>query len=246
MIDAPAQEVLDMILHYSEFTNQLDVIADMGAGAGHYSHWWGSQSIMDGAKARKYTVLAVDDKIQMDNKNRLPNIKQIRKDWDNTGIQKNMVDLIWCYNSFQQSIDPFNTLRHWHSIMQENGMLMLAIPQNNYIDDLSRWQVDLKPDCYYTYNMVTLIRMLATSGFDCREGFLRQRRHDPYLWAAVYKSKHEPMDRRSTTWYDLRDMKLLPVTADDCIMKYGYLKQEFLTLEWLDRQRHDLALEMIP
>jgi len=246
LIDENAQQVLDMLVNYDEFMSQLDVIADMGSGAGHHSKWWATREVVEGNKNRKYTVLAIDDKVALDNKNRLPNIRQIRKDWDATGVQKNKVDLIWCYNSFQQSIDPFNTLRHWHSIMQENGMLILAIPQNNYIDDLSRWQVELKPDCYYSYNMVTLIRMLATSGFDCREGFLRQRRHDPYIWAAVYKSKHEPMDRRSTTWYDLMEKKLLPVSADNCVLKYGYLKQEFLVLEWLDRQRHDLAVEMLP
>lgn len=246
MIDAAAQEVLGTLINHEDYMSQLEVIADMGSGAGHHSLWWAEQQLSKMNKTRSYTVLAVDDVIAMDNRNRRSNIKQIRKDWNDTGIQSNKVDLIWCHDSFHLSVDPFATLRHWNQVMSENGMLLISLKQNAYIDDLSRWQVELQHSCYYSWTMTMLIRMLATSGFDCREGFLRQRRHDPYMWAAVYKSKHAPMDRRTTSWYDLLDKKLTPVTIDQCIMKLGYVKQEHLILEWLDHQRYDLAVEMMP
>lgn len=130
--------------------------------------------------------------------------------------------------------------------MQEDAMLIMAIPQTSFIDDLARWQVYQPACCFYSWNMVNLIYALAVSGFDCREGFLRQRKHDPMLWAAIYKSKHKPMDLAKTSWYDLMEKKLLPTTADDCVMKIGFLRQEFLTVEWLDRQRYNLAIEMMP
>lgn len=246
MIDDNAQSVLDMLAIYDDFMSQLEVIADMGSGAGHHAKWWATQDPVVGGRPYRYTVLAVDDQVALDNRNRQTNIRQIRQDWNDTNIQKNKVDLIWCYNSFQHAIDPFKTLAHWWDIMREDAMLMLAIPQSSWIDDLSRWQVESKSGTYYSWNMVTLIQALATSGFDCREGFLRQRQHDPWLWAAVYKSKHRPMDRRNTTWYDLLEKKLIPVAAEPCIMKLGYLKLEHLTVEWLDRQRYDLAIEMMP
>lgn len=246
MIDAGSQEVLDTLATYEDYMSQLEVVADMGSGAGHHSAWWAKQELSSVNKSRKYTVLAVDDAVALDNKNRSSNVRQIRKDWDATGIQPGKVDLIWCHDSFHLSIDPVATLRHWNQLMADNGMLIISLRQNTYIDDLSRWQVDLQHGCYYSWTMTMLIRMLATCGFDCREGFLRQRRHDPYLWAAVYKSSHAPMDLKTTKWYDLLDKKLTPVSVDQCIMSFGHVKQEYLMLEWIDHQRYDLAVEMMP
>jgi len=230
---------------YEEFMDQLEIIADMGSGKGEHSHWWATRTKQDNTP-RRYTVVAIDDKVQLDNRHRASNIRQVRKDFSETGLQKNKVDLIWCYDTFQFATRPFDTLKHWWEIMREDAMLVLGIPQTTFIDDLARWQVYQPAGCYYSWNMVSLIHALAVSGFDCREGFLRQRRHDPMLWAAVYKSKHPPMDLASTNWYDLMEKKLLPTTADDCVMKIGFLRQEFLTVEWLDRQRYDLAVEMMP
>ena len=240
-----SQEVLMQLELYEEFMDQLEIVADMGSGKGEHSHWWATRTKPD-KTPRRFTVVAIDDKSAMENKFRQNNIRQVRKDFSETGLQKNKVDLIWSYDSFQYAVDPFKTLRHWHDIMREDAMLVMAVPQTTFIDDLARWQVYQHPGCYYSWNMVSLIHALAVCGFDCREGFLRQKRHDPMLWAAVYKSKHGPMDLASTTWYDLMEKKLLPVTADDCVMKIGFLRQEFLTVEWLDRQRYDLAVEMMP
>jgi len=245
MIDQSALETLLNLNNHEDFIDQLEIIADMGSGSGEYSSWWANQIKADGTPYKRM-IMAVDNKIQLDNKNRSSNIRQIRTDWDKTGLQKNRVDLIWCYDSFQYAVDPFTTLAHWWEIMREDAMLVMAVPQTAFIDDLARWQVFQPPGCYYSWNMVTLIQALATSGFDCREGFLRMKRHDNMLWAAVYKSKHAPMDRSKTTWYDLMEKKLLPITAEQCVMKLGYLRQEMLTLEWLDHQRHNLAIESIP
>lgn len=245
MIDDGSFEVLETLCNYNDFMRQLEVIADMGSGAGHHSKWWASMRDEDD-KPLNYQILAVDNDVQLDNRNRMKNVRQIRQDFSATSIQENKVDVIWCHNSFQYAIDPFATLTHWHKILTPSGMLIISIPQFNYIDDLSRWQMYQPSGCYYSWNIVTLIQALAVSGFDCRDGFFRQRRHDQFIWAAVYKSQHAPMDRATTTWYDLAEKNLLPVTAQACVEKIGMVRQEFLTVEWLDHNRYDLAVESLP
>ena len=245
MSEDPGFEVLSTLANYDEFISQLEIIADMGSGSGLYSQMLATMELDDGTKVMP-TVMAVDNKVQLDNKYREKNIRQIRQDFSETTIQENKIDLIWCHDSFQFAHDPWKTLRHWHKIMSPNGMLLMSVPQSSYIDDLSRWQVIQQPKCYHSWNMVNLIQHLATCGFDCREGFLRQRRHDPLLWVAVYKSEHQPMDPADTSWYDLMDKKLLPVTAEKFIQATGYLRLDVLVVEWLDRNNYDLAVEMMP
>ncbi len=155
MIDQSALETLLNLNNHEDFIDQLEIIADMGSGSGEYSSWWANQIKADGTPYKRM-IMAVDNKIQLDNKNRSSNIRQIRTDWDKTGLQKNRVDLIWCYDSFQYAVDPFTTLAHWWEIMREDAMLVMAVPQTAFIDDLARWQVFQPPGCYYSWNMVTL------------------------------------------------------------------------------------------
>ena len=241
----PAGEVLATLATYDDFISQLEVIADMGSGDGRYSNMLATIELEDGTPLMP-TVMAVDDKIQMDNRYRTKNIRQIRQDFSDTSIQEGKVDMIWCHDAFQFAHDPWKTLRHWHKILRPSGMLLMSVPQTAFIDDLSRWQVYQQPSCYHSWNMVNLIQVLATCGFDCREGFLRQRRHDPLLWAAVYKSDTPPMDPATTTWYDLMDAKLLPLSAEQFVLKTGFLRLDAMVLQWLDRNNYDLAVEMMP
>lgn len=245
MSDDPAIEVLQTLATHIDFIKQLEVIADMGSGSGYYSNLLANLEIDDG-KSLDAVVMAVDDKIQLDNRHRAKNVRQIRQDFSNTTIQENKVDLIWCHNTFQFVHDPWKTLHHWHKILRPSGMLILSVPQTAFIDDLSRWQVYQPAGCYHSWNLVNLVQVLATSGFDCRDGFLRQRRHDPLLWAAVYKSDHQPMDPSSTTWYDLAEKKLLPISAEACVQALGFCRLDTMVVEWLDHSIYSLAIEMIP
>lgn len=83
--------------------------------------------------------------------------------------------------------------------------------------------------------MVNLIHVLAVSGFDCASGHFLKQSDDPWLHAAVYRSEHEPMDPRTTRWYDLVEKNLLPKSAVDSISRHGYLRQRDLILPWLDK-----------
>jgi hypothetical protein len=73
------------------------------------------------------------------------------------------------------------------------------------------------------------------SGWDCRSGFFLKNPADPWLHAIVYKSNISPMDPQTTTWYDLVDHKLLPESADECVMRHGELRQSELLVPWIDK-----------
>ena len=75
--------------------------------------------------------------------------------------------------------------------------------------------------------------MLAVTGWDCNSGYFHKLPDSPWLTALVYKSEHEPMNPKTTTWYDLADRGLLPESAVKSITAHGYPKQEELIIEWL-------------
>jgi len=77
--------------------------------------------------------------------------------------------------------------------------------------------------------------MLAVSGFDCKSGFFRKFPEDPWINAVVYKSDISPMDPRTTRWYDLVDMELLPESAVRGINKVDCRREKDLILPWLDK-----------
>jgi len=87
--------------------------------------------------------------------------------------------------------------------------------------------------------LVSLIHMLAITGWDCAGGFFRKLSDDPWLHAMVYRSDQGPSDPRNTSWYELAESGLLPESAVRSIMKYGYLRQRDLTLPWIDKSFMD-------
>ena len=66
-------------------------------------------------------------------------------------------------------------------------------------------------------------------------GFFRKRVGTPWIDLAVYKSPIEPLDPKTTTWYDLAEKNLIPKSAQDSVERYGYVRQEDLVLPWLDK-----------
>lgn len=238
-------ETLALLDLRTDFMDSLSVVADMGCGKGADAAAWADKIDEDG-KPRKLFVFAVDKVLQIDNHNRRQNVRAVKEDFSNTTIAKNRVDVLWCYNSFQYATDPVKTLRHWYDIMSENGLLYIAIPQSNYIDDLSRWQMINPTGCFWPHNMVSLIYLLAACGFDCNEGHFKQRRHEQMIHLCAYKSPHKPIPLDEASLYKLDELSLLPPTISKCIQKYGSIRHEFLQLEWIDGTISDLAIESIP
>lgn len=238
-------EVLNLIDQKTEFMDSLRIVADMGCGRGADSYWWSTRTSPEG-KDRNLIVFAVDQMMQLDNHYRHKNIKFIRESFTSTTIAKNKVDVLWCYNAFQYATDPVKTLRHWWDIMSPDGLLYIGIPQNNYIDDLSRWQMITESGCYWPHNITSLIYLLAANGFDCNDGFFRQQRHDKMIHLCAYKSPYAPMTLDQANLYQLDEMKLLPPSISNCVKKFGAIRHEHLHLRWLDGNVYDLAIESMP
>jgi hypothetical protein len=82
--------------------------------------------------------------------------------------------------------------------------------------------------------MVSLIYMLALTGWDCRAGFFQQKAGDPWIRAVVYKTNDPVLPVKTTTWYELAEKKRLSETAEHSIQAHGYLRQQDLVVPWLD------------
>ena len=142
--------------------------------------------------------------------------------------------MLWCHDAFQYAVNPIQTLTKWYDIASPGGMLCLALPQttNFHTRDLD---FTLRDGVYYHHTIVSLIYMLAVSGWDCRSGFFKKSPEDHWIYAVVYKSEHKPRDPKTARWYDLADDKLLPETAAKSVNAKGFLDQKDLILPWLDK-----------
>ena len=235
-------EILNLLYGYDSFLDSLKVVADMGCGAGFDSNWWATLETRDDPpEPRNYIVYAVDNDIkQIDpdfakaNKNFVP----ISQDMETINLPRS-ADLIWCHDSFQYVRNPLDTLATWRRSLNENGMLVLSIPQTTYLQ-LDRLTVENHNGQYYSYNMLNLMYMLAVSGFDCRDAYFYRKPETPWLYAAVYASSHQPMTTNAT-WYDLMDRGLVNDSVMNSVNNYGYARLEDIVVHWLDKNIYQIT-----
>lgn len=241
-----SREVLTLLGEYHDFMETIKNVAVMDDTHGDDAVWWSDYRLSEEQTKSQYRISNFVRKNQCRSENKRPNVKFIETDISNTGEKSNSYEFIWANNCLQRSSDPFKTLTHWWDLLKEDGMLCLSVPQTNYIDDLGRWQVHGYSGEYFSWNMVNLIQVLATCGFDCRDGHFKQVRHDPYIWASVYKGRTPPQNPDTTSWYKLKDLNLTPIYLDECIDRFGYVRYEFLKVEWLDHSVYDIGVESLP
>jgi len=237
-------ELNDIGEHHS-FMSNLRKVAVMEDSTGEHCAWWSDYRVQQQLKS----LLTVTNFCQKDSVrvvHKRDNIQTIEANISETNYQPNSFDFIWAANCLQKSINPLATLTHWHSILKTDGMLVIGVPQSNYIDDLGRWQsVNLSGE-YFNWNLLNLIQSLAVSGFDCRDGHYKQKRHQAMIWAAVYKGTQEPLDPTESTWYKLQELGLTPATMDNSITRRGYPVWNDLKVGWLDGRLYDLEVETLP
>jgi SAM-dependent methyltransferase len=235
-------EILNLIYGYDSFLDSLTSIADMGCGAGMDAQWWATLETRDNPpEPRNYKVYAVDrdtSQIEPDVLSANPRIIPIEGNFEDRIVPVN-VDLIWTHDSFQYSKDPFNCLATWRNTLNENGMLVMAIPQDTYMLN-NRLVVASHNNQMYSYNALNLMYMLAISGFDCKDAYFYRKENTPWLYAAVYASPHRPLDRNST-WYDLAERQLINSSVIDTINKYGYAKLQEIVVTWLDKNFYQIT-----
>jgi SAM-dependent methyltransferase len=235
-------ETLNYLYEYDDFMQSITSVVDMGCGAGHDLEWWATRTTRDqSARPLNIKCVGVDQVPELAMTHKYRNIRYSNRDFEQTfPSQKNKYDVVWSHDSFQYAITPIATLSNWWETMSEGGMLAIVIPQTTNLE-FNVQAYDQYDYCYYNWTMTSLIHALAVSGFDCGSGFFKKMPTDCWLHAVVYKSKHKPQDPRSTSWYQLSDLDLLPESAMQSVQRHGHVRQRDLLLPWLDKSLMSMA-----
>jgi SAM-dependent methyltransferase len=233
---AHSRQTLDVLYEHDDFMESVGRVADLGAGPDALDAiWWATATTRDDTpQPLNIQTIAIDqfDTFLPAKKNK--NLSYQKADLETWCEAKRGFDVLWCHDTFQYMINPLQCLSNWWHVTADNGMLVLILPQTTNME-FNNEAFDLPAGCYYNHTLVSLIYMLATTGWDCGSGFFRKQPGDPWLHAVVYRSRQQPRDPRRTTWYDLVESGLLPDSAAKSINKYGYLRQRDLILPWLDK-----------
>jgi SAM-dependent methyltransferase len=232
---AHSRHTLDLLYEYDDFMASINTLADMGCGQGLDVEWWATRTTRD-EERRPLDIkcTAIDTLPELAVAKKYANLRYQRQDFEDPLLSNHQYDVIWCHDAFQYVINPFATLDHWWHAMNPNGLLVIIMPQMCVMEHTDQ-AFDQRDGCYWSWSMVNLMHVLAVSGFDCAAGHFLKRADDPWLHAAVYRSEHQPRDPKTTKWYDLIDLGLLPESAKTSINRHGYLRQRDLVLPWLDK-----------
>lgn len=228
-------KILNTLIEYDSFLDSLQIIADMGCGSGLDANWWATLETRDEPREpRNYMVYAVDrniTKLESGIKN-TNNLRFIQADFEEPCIPRK-VDLIWSHDSFQYARNPLKCLASWKTMLNENGMLLMVVPQTTYIEN-NRLVVSNYSHQYYSYNLLNLTYMLALSGFDTRDAFFYREPDSPWLYAAVYASQHDPVPDNAS-WCDLAERGLISDSLIESVNRFGYARLEDVVVRWLDK-----------
>lgn len=235
----PSFAILESLSEHDDFMESIRTLVDLGCGNGEDLVWWATRTTRDDSpRPLNIKCVGVDRFESLPLVKNYANMNFQRTDFETTvHAPHELFDVLWCHDAFQYCIDPLHTLAKWRNIASAGAMLVLAVPHTVQTKK-NQMQYHLSSGCFYHHTMVSLMYMLSVTGWDCRNGFFQQRSGDPWIRAVVYKTENQPLDFKTTTWYDLIDTGLLPETAERSIMAHGYLMQQDLVVPWLD---HNLS-----
>jgi len=227
--------ILNALQEYDEFMESITNLVDLGCGSGLDVEWWATRTTReDNPQPLNINCVGVDIANAIPAAKKYTNVTYQRTNFEEIvhTPKDHKFDVLWCHDAFQYCVNPVNTLIKWRDISSDGSMLVLTVPQLSMINNRPAFN-QLSGE-YFHYSLVSLMHMLAVTGWDCNSGYFRKLPDSPWVTAIVYKSDIGPMDPRTTTWYDLADSGLLPESAVKSIIAHGYLKQEDLLIEWLD------------
>jgi SAM-dependent methyltransferase len=241
---AHSLKTLNMLYEYDDFMSSIGTLVDLGCGSGLDLEWWATRTTRDdNPEPLNIDCIGVDLLPQLSVAKKYSNITYQSTDFETQINPKKdkLFDVLWCHDAFQYAINPIATLSQWWHIANDGAMLALVLPQTTSFKSKQNI-ITQETGVYYHHTVVSLIHMLSVAGWDCAGGFFKKQPDDMWLHAVVYKSQHKPMDPKTTTWYELADRKLLPESAEQCIKRFGELKQQELLVSWLDKSLMHLGL----
>jgi SAM-dependent methyltransferase len=233
---AHSLSVLETLYQFDDFMQSIQHVADMGCGAGLDMLWWATRTTREQhPRPLNIRCTGIDLAESCAAVDRHRYISYLPQDFEQPIlVHKKRFDVIWCHDAWQYVQDPFCTLRQWRDVASSGAMLVITVPQTTTFA-MNREQVQQQDGCYWHWTLVNLIHVMAVSGWNCAQGFFQKLPGDPWITAIVYRSEQEPVDARTTRWYDLCDQGLLPDSAVKSIQRHGYLRQQDLVLPWIDR-----------
>lgn len=228
---------LESLYEYDDFMESVASVIDLGCGQALDLVWWATRTTRhDNPEPLNIRCIGLDLGDVPSSIKKYPNISYQQLDFEGqiNVYRDSKYDVLWCHDAFQYAIDPLNTLVRWRDIADDNAMLIIILPQTMNIQ--GKHTDFIQPSGqYYHHSLVSMMHMLALTGWDCHDGFFMKRPEDPWIHTIVYKSLQAPRDPRRTTWYELADSGLLPNSAVKSVMSHGYLRQQDLVLPWLDK-----------
>ena len=234
---AHSLETLNALYEYDDFMGSIKSVVDIGCGTGLDTEWWATRTTRDeNPEPLNIECVGVDLLPTLPMARKYSNIKYRSADFEDniSSFTGNKFDVLWCHDAFQYCLNPISTLSKWWHSAGNNAMLVIIVPQTTNIvqKQLAFTQTS---GTYYHHTVVSLMHMLAVSGWDCNGGFFLKRPTDHWIHAMVYKSEHEPMNPKTTTWFDLAEKNLLPESAKDSVQKHNAVRQQDLILPWVDK-----------
>jgi SAM-dependent methyltransferase len=237
MSDRHSLQILNTLYEYDDFMLSIKTLVDLGCGTGEDLEWWATRTTRDDIPIPlNIRCCGVDLADQLPMARKYSNITYQKTNFEKEihPFKKSKFDVLWCYNSFQYCIDPIGTLARWKNIASDGAMLIISVPHTtNFVQ--RQMAFEQPSGCFYHHTMVSLIHMLAVNGWDCRGGYFLKSPIDAWTHAIVYNSDIPSMDPRTTTWHQLSELKLLPESADKSVMAHNYLRQQDLTIPWIDK-----------
>jgi SAM-dependent methyltransferase len=233
---AHSLQVLETLYQFDDFMQSIENVMDMGCGTGLDMLWWSTRTTRD-ANPRPLNIrsMGIDLHESCASTSQHRYVSYLPQDFElPIRVHKRRFDVIWCHDAFQFVQDPFRTLRQWRDIATPGAMLVITVPQTtNFV--LNKEQIEQVSGCYWHWTLVNLLHVLSVSGWNCSEGFFQKRTGDPWITAIVYPGEYVAADPRKTTWYELCDAGVLPDSVVNSIQRHGYLRQQDLTLPWIDK-----------
>lgn len=240
---AHSLQTLNALYEYDDFMESIATVVDLGCGSGLDVEWWATRTTRDdNPQPLNIKCTGVDILDELPIARQYSNVTYQQTDFEGPIYPPggNKFDILWCHDAFQYAINPVTTLSNWWNIASDGGMLAVIVPQTT---NIQRHQLAITQpsSCYYHYTIVSLIHMLAVSGWDCKHGFFLKNPRDPWLHAIVYKSDVGPQDPKKTDWHMLSELGLLPDSADRSVYAHNELRQQDLVLPWLDHSLTSFA-----